>query len=47
MKSSRNPATVHPPLASCAHQIEVTGPQRWLVLSGQVEPEGLACADAR
>ena len=36
MKTFRNPIAVHPPLASYAHQCEVVGPQRWLVLSGQV-----------
>jgi len=36
MKISRNPETVHEPVASYSHQIEVTGPQRWLNLSGQV-----------
>lgn len=36
MKTSRNPERVHPPIAGYSHQIEVTGSQRWLVLSGQV-----------
>jgi 2-iminobutanoate/2-iminopropanoate deaminase len=36
MKQSRNPETIHPPLGSYAHQIEVSGAQRWLFLSGQV-----------
>ncbi|MEZ4870056.1 MAG: RidA family protein [Caldilineaceae bacterium] len=36
MKISRNPATVHAPLAAYVHQIEVQEPVRWLVLSGQV-----------
>ena len=36
MKHSRNPNTIHPPLASYAHQIEVSGAHRWLFLSGQV-----------
>jgi 2-iminobutanoate/2-iminopropanoate deaminase len=36
MKSFRNPETVHPPIAGYTHQIEVTGPARWLVLSGQI-----------
>lgn len=42
MKISRNPETVHKPIASYTHQIEVTGQQRWLILSGQVgmEPDG-------
>lgn len=42
MQISRNPATVHQPLAGYVHQIELTGPKRWLVLSGQVgqRPDG-------
>jgi enamine deaminase RidA (YjgF/YER057c/UK114 family) len=36
MKQSRNPTDVHQPLAAYAHQIEITGPERLLVLSGQV-----------
>ncbi len=42
MKKSRNPETIHPPLAAYAHQIEITAPQRWLLLSGQVgmQPDG-------
>lgn len=36
MRESRNPEAVHPPLGPYAHQIELTGPQRQLVLSGQV-----------
>ena len=36
MKKSRNPETIHQPLASYAHQIEVSGTKRWLILSGQV-----------
>ncbi|MCJ7623991.1 MAG: RidA family protein [Anaerolineaceae bacterium] len=36
MKTFRNPNTVHPPLAAYAHQVEISGPQRWLILSGQV-----------
>lgn len=39
MKTPRNPESVHPPLSSYTHQIEVSGPQRWLVLSGQVGME--------
>jgi len=36
MTISRDPESLHPPLASYAHQIE-TGPGgRWLVLSGQI-----------
>jgi 2-iminobutanoate/2-iminopropanoate deaminase len=42
MKQSRNPETIHPPLAAYAHQIEISGAQRWLMLSGQVgmQPDG-------
>lgn len=42
MKHSRNPNSIHPPLASYAHQIEVSGAHRWLFLSGQVgmKPDG-------
>ena len=36
MKTMRNPDNVHPPLAQYSHQIEITGPQRWLLLAGQV-----------
>jgi enamine deaminase RidA (YjgF/YER057c/UK114 family) len=48
MKTARNPATLHPPLASYAHQIEVAGPERLLFLSGQVgmHPGGAISGDA-
>ncbi len=36
MKSFRNPNDVHLPLAGYTHQIEVTGDEHWLVMSGQV-----------
>jgi 2-iminobutanoate/2-iminopropanoate deaminase len=36
MKRAANAATLHPPLAAYSHQIEVSGPVRWLVMSGQV-----------
>ncbi len=36
MKEYRNPADIHPPVAAYTHQIEITGPERWLALSGQV-----------
>jgi enamine deaminase RidA (YjgF/YER057c/UK114 family) len=36
MQTPRNPGGVHSPLAPYSHQIEVTGAERWLVLSGQV-----------
>lgn len=36
MKEFRNPQDVHQPLGGYSHQIEVTGNERMLVLSGQV-----------
>jgi 2-iminobutanoate/2-iminopropanoate deaminase len=36
MKRLHNPDTVHQPLAAYTHQIEITEPTRWLVLSGQI-----------
>jgi enamine deaminase RidA (YjgF/YER057c/UK114 family) len=36
MKKYRNPQNVHQPLGGYSHQIEVTGNERLLVLSGQV-----------
>ncbi len=36
MKTSRDPSTVHPPLAAYSHQIEISGAERQLVISGQV-----------
>ncbi|MCL1697923.1 RidA family protein [Lysinibacillus sp. BPa_S21] len=39
MKISRNPETVHTPVAPYIHQIEVTGPSKWLTLSGQLGME--------
>ena len=39
MKTSRNPESIHTPVAPYIHQIETTGPQRWLTLSGQVGME--------
>ncbi|QFG00326.1 RidA family protein [Psychrobacillus glaciei] len=36
MKISRNPDTIHNPVAPYVHQIEITGPNRWLNLSGQL-----------
>ena len=36
MKTPRNPDTVHTPLAAYVHQIEISGPERLLVISGQV-----------
>lgn len=42
MKQARDPDDVHPPLAGYVHQIELTGTERLLVLSGQVgvRPDG-------
>ncbi len=39
MKIARNPKEIHQPVAPYVHQIEVTGPQRWLTLSGQIGME--------
>ena len=36
MKQYRNPANVHEPVAAYTHQIEISGPERMLILSGQV-----------
>lgn len=36
MKEFRNPQTVHEPLGSYSHQIEIRGNERILVLAGQV-----------
>lgn len=36
MKEFRNPPDVHQPVADYIHQIEITGPERLLILSGQV-----------
>jgi enamine deaminase RidA (YjgF/YER057c/UK114 family) len=36
MKEFRNPQDVHKPLGSYSHQIEITGNEKLLVLSGQV-----------
>jgi enamine deaminase RidA (YjgF/YER057c/UK114 family) len=36
MKTSRDPSTVHPPLAAYSHQVEISGPERLLIVSGQV-----------
>jgi enamine deaminase RidA (YjgF/YER057c/UK114 family) len=42
MKTFRNPPAVHPPLAAYAHQVELRGPERMLILAGQVgvRPDG-------
>ena len=36
MKTYRNPPNVHKPVAAYTHQIEISGPERLLILSGQV-----------
>jgi 2-iminobutanoate/2-iminopropanoate deaminase len=36
MKEYRNPPNVHEPIAAYTHQIEISGSERLLVLSGQV-----------
>jgi enamine deaminase RidA (YjgF/YER057c/UK114 family) len=36
MKITRNPDTIHKPVAPYVHQIEISGPNRWLTLSGQL-----------
>lgn len=36
MKQYRNPSNIHPPIAGYVHQIEISGPERLLVVSGQV-----------
>ncbi|MFD2444748.1 RidA family protein [Bacillus sp. CGMCC 1.16607] len=39
MKISRNPNSIHKPVAPYVHQIEITGTNRWLTLSGQLGME--------
>lgn len=36
MKQTRDPGDIHPPLAAYVHQIELSGAERLLVMSGQV-----------
>jgi enamine deaminase RidA (YjgF/YER057c/UK114 family) len=36
MKTFRNPENIHAPLAAYTHQVEISGQERWLVLSGQI-----------
>ncbi|HEX6569434.1 MAG TPA: Rid family hydrolase [Acidimicrobiales bacterium] len=47
MKHPRNPTTVHPPAAAYTHQIEISGDERLLVLSGQLgmRPDGVVPDD--
>ena len=42
MKTYRNPETVHQPVGSYTHQVEIRGAERLLILSGQVgmKPDG-------
>ncbi len=42
MKTYRNPTDVHPPQGVYTHQVEIQGPERVLVISGQVgaRPDG-------
>ncbi|MGH3253748.1 MAG: RidA family protein [Trebonia sp.] len=36
MRQARNPSSIHPPVAAYSHHVEVAGPARWLVVSGQL-----------
>jgi enamine deaminase RidA (YjgF/YER057c/UK114 family) len=47
MRINHNPESVHHPLAAYTHSIEISGQQRWLVLSGQVgmDSEGRRAED--
>lgn len=47
MKTYRNPTDVHPPQGAYTHQVEIQGPERVLVISGQVgaRPDGTIPAD--
>ncbi|MFF1556006.1 RidA family protein [Streptomyces sp. NPDC058279] len=42
MNTFRNPQGIAAPLAAYSHQAEITGPVRWLVVSGQIgmDPSG-------
>ena len=42
MKTPRNPDAIHPPLSAYSHQIEISGTERMVVISGQVgmTPDG-------
>ncbi|MGH7765144.1 MAG: RidA family protein, partial [Candidatus Dormibacteraceae bacterium] len=39
MTTNRNPKTIHPPVGTYAHHIEVPAGARWLVMSGQLGRE--------
>lgn len=43
MKEFRNPDNIHSPVAAYTHQIEVSGKNRWLVLSGQLGQDEMGC----
>ena len=47
MKEHRNPLNVHQPIGAYTHQIEVRGPERLLIISGQVgrKEDGTVPAD--
>jgi enamine deaminase RidA (YjgF/YER057c/UK114 family) len=47
MKQARNPESVHPPVGRYVHQIEVSGENRMLFISGQVgmQPDGTVPAE--
>ena len=47
MKQARNPETIHPPVGRYVHQIEVSGEDRLLFISGQVgkDRDGVVPAD--
>lgn len=47
MKRTRNPASVHPPVAACSHQIELRGEQRMPLFSGPLgmTPDGEVSED--
>lgn len=48
MKQARNPETIHPPVGRYVHQIEVSGEDRLLFISGQVgrDRDGVVPAEA-
>ena len=47
MNTFRNPPDVHPPQGVYTHQVEIQGPERLLVISGQVgaRPDGMIPED--
>ena len=48
MKEFRNPPNVHAPLAAYMHQVEISGPEHLLIVSGQVgqRADGVVPEDA-